>query len=142
MKIVCDTNVLISGLLWCGPWNEILKRVRDRQLILLITPRLLEELTEVLSRPKFERRREQLQVTPDELVNRVISLSVIVEDEDLVSPVILADPDDDVILACAVRARASVIVSGDGHLLSLGIYQGVPIRPPAQFVDEMKVSCG
>lgn len=65
MKIVCDTNVLVSGVLWSGLSNEILKQIRDGHLVLVITPRLLEELTEVLNRPKFEQRRKQLQVTSD-----------------------------------------------------------------------------
>lgn len=93
MRIVCDTNVLVSGLLWSGSSNMILKQVRDKRLILLITPPLLEELREVLSRPKFARRREQLHVTPDELVNRVTSLSMVVAETGLILPVVLADPD-------------------------------------------------
>jgi putative PIN family toxin of toxin-antitoxin system len=136
MTIVCDTNVLVSGLLWSGPPNTILKQVRDGQVVLVITPQLLEELMEVLNRSKFGRRKTHLQVTSEELVNRIAGMSIIVTDVEYLPPVILEDPDDDRILECAVRARAEVIVSGDQHLLNLKAYHGILIRSPAQFLEE------
>ena len=52
----------------------------------------------------------------------------------VIKPVILPDPDDDAVLACAVAARAEAIVTGDAHLLDLKQYEGVPIRNAAQLL--------
>lgn len=55
-------------------------------------------------------------------------------------PIILSDPDDDMILATALAAKADVIVSGDRHLLELQSYQGIPILSPRQFLDRMELA--
>jgi len=51
-----------------------------------------------------------------------------------ITPVILADPDDDAVLACAVAARAEIIVSGDSHLLDLKDYEGILIVTAAHLL--------
>lgn len=50
----------------------------------------------------------------------------------IIAPAVLADPDDDHVLACALAARADLIVSGDADLLGLKSYQGIPIVGPAE----------
>ena len=54
-----------------------------------------------------------------------------------IPPVILSDPDDDAVLACALAAQAEAIVSGDGHLLQLGAYVAIPILPAEILIDQM-----
>lgn len=53
-----------------------------------------------------------------------------------VTPIILEDPDDDEVLACALAARAEVIVSGDRHLLNLADYQGIRIVRPVDLLAQ------
>lgn len=55
----------------------------------------------------------------------------------IIPPVVIDDPDDDAVLACAVAAKADLIVSGDPHLLKLKDYQGVPIVAPAEGVGRL-----
>jgi predicted nucleic acid-binding protein len=55
----------------------------------------------------------------------------------VVAPVIRADPDDDHVLACALAAKADLIVSGDSHLLNLKTYQGIPIVGAAQALTHL-----
>jgi uncharacterized protein len=55
----------------------------------------------------------------------------------IISPTIIDDPDDDAVLACAVAAKADLVVSGDPHLLKLGQYEGVPIVTPALAVERL-----
>jgi predicted nucleic acid-binding protein len=52
-------------------------------------------------------------------------------------PVILADPDDDAVLACAIAAQGEIIVSGDSHLLDLKQYQGIHILTAAMLLAEI-----
>jgi predicted nucleic acid-binding protein len=56
----------------------------------------------------------------------------------VIKPVVIADPDDDVVLACAVAARAEAIVSGDKHLIDLTEYEGIPILTPAQLLERIE----
>ncbi|GAC1404188.1 MAG: hypothetical protein NVSMB56_18820 [Pyrinomonadaceae bacterium] len=82
---------------------------------------MLEELEDVLSREKFAPRLEAAKVTAHELVSGYAALTTVVEVESI-EPVILADPDDDVVLACALAAQCEIITSGDSHLLDLKQY--------------------
>jgi predicted nucleic acid-binding protein len=56
----------------------------------------------------------------------------------VIEPVILPDPDDDAVLACAVAARAEAIVTGDAHLLDLKQYEGIPILTAAQLLTRIE----
>ena len=126
MRVVADTNTVVSGLLWSGPPREVLDAARAAQIQLFTTLDLLVELEDVLKRPKFGKRRQAAGVSTKELILGYSSLALLVRPAQL-QPVILADPDDDAVLACAVAALAQFIVSGDNHLLELSAYQGIEI---------------
>jgi len=126
MRVVIDTNVWVSGLLWQGaPW-ELLRLAEAGQLTLCTTPDILAELAEVLSYKKLQPRLDQLGFTPVELVGYAMSIASVFEVPGG-DPIVLADPDDDVFVRCAQVAEASYIVSGDHHLLDLGEYDEIPI---------------
>lgn len=126
MRVVADTNTVISGLLWHGAPHEILE-CANKQIIQLFTcSALLKELEEVLQRDKFARYLNYANVTPNELVTGYAALANLAEPA-VVTPVISNDPDDDIVLACAIAAQARFIVSGDHHLLNLGQYQNIQI---------------
>jgi len=82
------------------------------------TPAIMEELREVLGRPKFRLRIRTLQTSVSEVMESLLSIVEVVQDSPI-EPVIKRDPDDDKILACAIAAQADWIVSGDDHLLCL-----------------------
>jgi uncharacterized protein len=135
MRAVADTNVVVSGLLWPGPPRQILDLARTGQAELFTSPTLLAELEDVLSRRKFIRRLELAGVGLQTLVQGYAALArVILPDE--VPPIIVEDPDDDEVLACALAARAEVIVSGDSHLLRLAEYQGIRIVRPMELLAQ------
>jgi putative PIN family toxin of toxin-antitoxin system len=94
---------------------------------------LLAELAEVLQRPKFAQRLAQANVTPPLLVFGYAALARLVVPAPI-GPAVVADPDDDEVLACAVAARAEVIVSGDRALLALESYEGIPIITASQLM--------
>jgi putative PIN family toxin of toxin-antitoxin system len=135
MRIVLDTNVTVSGLLWGGPPRQILEAARAEQLELFTSPALHAELAEVLARPRFARRFVDLQTDPTELLLGFAALAAIVLPEQI-EPVVVADPDDDMVIACALKAGADIIVSGDHHLLDLKMYQKIPILDSRFFVEE------
>jgi putative PIN family toxin of toxin-antitoxin system len=94
---------------------------------------LLDELFDVLSRPKFVERLQIFNASPESIVEDYAALAeaVIVTE---VLPVIAEDADDDQVIACAIAVRADYIVSGDRHLLALVVYNSIQILNAAQFM--------
>jgi len=133
VHVVADTNTVVSGLLWFGNPRQVLDAARTGAITLSTSASLLAELAEVLQRPKFAQRLVRANVTPHTLVFGYAVLARLVVPAPI-GPVIAADPDDDAVLACAVAARAEVIVSGDSDLLALESYEGIPIITAAQLM--------
>jgi putative PIN family toxin of toxin-antitoxin system len=126
VRIVIDTNVWVSGLLWRGmPW-KLLCLAEAGEVELCIAPSMLVELAEVLSYERLQPHLKQLGLTPEELVAYALSLASVFEVPEG-DPIVVADPDDDVFLHCAAVAGAVYVVSGDHHLLDLGGYAGILI---------------
>ena len=127
MRLVLDTNTVVSALLWKGSPHDLFAAVRERRDIALYSsPKLLAELADVLGREKLAPAVAASNRSPEEQLRQYISLVRIVTPAN-VQPVIVADPDDDHVIACALAAGADLIVSGDRHLLNLRSYQGMPI---------------
>ena len=106
--------------------GQLLDAARAGKVELYTSPALLGELARVLRRRKFSTRVERLSASVDELIEGYGELAQFVRPA-AISPVVLADPEDDHVLACALAAKADFIVSGDSHLLNLKTYQGIAI---------------
>jgi uncharacterized protein len=126
MRLVLDTNVVASGLLWGGTPSLLLKAGRELRVVLFTSLPLIAELAEILARKKFERKIDASRLSINELVAGYSNLATVVTPA-LIPPTILDDPDDDQVLACAVGAHADLIVSGDQHLLTLGRFRDIDI---------------
>lgn len=136
MRVIADTNIAVSGLLWHGAPRQVLEAARAGTIQLYTSPVLLAELEDVLQRSKFARRLTLAQVTPPTLVLGYASLARVIHPASVPS-VIASDPDDDAVIACAVAAQAEVIVSGDRDLLNLRFYEGIPIVTAAQLLSRL-----
>lgn len=136
MRLVLDTNIVISALLWHGAPRRLLHYAYSDLVQLYTSLPLLIELDEVLRRNKFQVRLQRAQVTTNDLVLGYAALATTVEPM-AIPPMILSDPDDDNVLACALAAQAEVVVSGDGHLLQLGAYATIPILSADILLDQM-----
>jgi putative PIN family toxin of toxin-antitoxin system len=128
VRVVIDTNVWISGLLWRGlPWR-LLRLAEEGRLDLCMTPAMREELADVLGNSRLKPRLGQLSLTSPELVDYAVGLVDMYADTGVREPpIVAADPDADVFLLCAISAGARYVVSGDRHLLSLGAHGDVLI---------------
>jgi uncharacterized protein len=135
MRVVADTNVIVSAMLWIGSPHQILVASEDARLTLCTSPSLLRELTGVLSRPKFAPRLRALQVSVSELTTGYARLARLVNPQRIMR-VVAEDPADNEVLACALAARAHYIVSGDTDLLRLRSYRGISILSPRLFVQQ------
>jgi putative PIN family toxin of toxin-antitoxin system len=133
VRTVVDTNVLISGVPWHGAPHEVIERVRDGTLSLIVSPYLLTEFARVLGRRKFERILRRSGLKLDDLLAELRQLADVVDPPPLSAPV-SRDPDDDAVLALAVASQADLIVSGDRDLLALRQFKGVRIVSPAEAI--------
>ena len=134
MNVVPDTNTVVSGLLWRGAPHDILNLAYQGKIALFTSPALLAELRDVLKRPKFVARLKKVGTTPKKLSLEFAALAKLTH-PDPIEPVILVDPDDDAVLACAIAAQAQIITSGDSHLLELKNYRGISILTAREFLD-------
>lgn len=134
IRAVLDTNILISGSLWAGTPSLILQAAQAKRFIPLISEALLDELRDVLERPKFGQRLTLTEQTAEKIIGDYLKFAEIIEVA-LVEAVIHDDADDDQVLACAVDGRADYIVSGDPHLLAVKHYQNIPILIASDFLN-------
>lgn len=125
MRLVLDTNVVASAVLWGGTPRLLLQAAREKRVALYTSTPLLAELTRILGRRKFEKKIAASMLSVDQLVDRYAELAALVRPMSL--PRIAPDPDDDVVISTALAARADLIVTGDQALLSVATYQGVRI---------------
>mgnify|MGYP000900443532 FL=1 len=132
MRVVLDTNVVMSALLWRGAPHQLLEAIRQRPSIQLCSSAaLLEELADVLTRPSATQRLAIIGKTAREVLADYVDAVELVEPLS-VPRVVPDDPDDDQVIAAALAAHADLIVSGDSGLLPMGSYQSVPIVTAAQ----------
>ncbi len=137
MKIVLDSNVLISGLFWHGVPNDLLKLIEKGTFTLCVTPALLEELRDVLSRPKFFSRIKERKTSCEEILAGIIDLAELHADRKI-GPVVKDDASDDEVLSCALTSGAKYVISGDPHLLKLRTWAAISILTPRQFLKKFQ----
>jgi len=131
VKVVLDTNVLISGIYFGGIPGKILEAWGARRFQLLVSTEILQEYLNVV-----ERLADRYAGVEYESV-----LGLIIQNAELVQPSDLpesvsTDPDDDKFLACALAGDSTTIVSGDSDLLKVSGYCGIRVLTPKAFVSE------
>ena len=136
MRVVADTNIIVSGLLWRGNPRLILEAAREGLINLYTSGVLLDELEDVLIREKFAGRLQAAGVRAHELVLGYGALVKVVEPTKI-ELVVHADPDDDAVIACAISSQSEIIVSGDSHLLELKRYENIRIVTAAELITEI-----
>lgn len=136
MRLVLDTNIVASGLLWDGTPARLIDAAQAGAIEIYTSRILLAELTRILKRPKFAKAIASSGVGIEGLVLGYAELALLV-DPLPIPPTILADPDDDHVLACALTAQAELIVSGDRHLLGMGSFRRIEIITAAQALERV-----
>ena len=137
-RIVCDTNIIISGFLWKGKPREILKRIETKSAVLFVSKNILIELERVFAYPKISKVLQSSSLSTRDLLEWVVRNSSIVIPKKFTHVIIKDDPSDDIILACAVSAHADVIISGDKHLLRILKYENIPILNANNYLKKFR----
>jgi len=131
MRIVLDTNVLMSGIFFRGPPYWILQAWHEERVQLAVCLEILAEYRQAAVR--LSQRYKGIDISS--LLDLVAVHSDIVQAVLLPRPV-CADRNDDIFLACALAAGTRIIVSGDRHLLAVSDWAGIQVLRPKTFVDE------
>ena len=133
MRVVLDTNVIISGLNFPGNERLVLELAFRGRFDVYLSPFILEEVANVLVR-KFgwaERRASQA-------VGTLENMAEIIDPEPM-TEVVDGGHADNRILDCAVAAGADYIITGDRrHLLPLREYQGAQILNSPAFLSTLE----
>jgi len=136
VKVVLDTNVIISGLLNSkGSPAQVIDLWINGSIKVTISPTLIEEVLNVITRPKFK--------PLGSLDERCELIRKLFEHAEIVNPskklrIITDDGADNRVLECAVTCNADHIVSGDSHLLHLKKYREIEILSPHKFIKISK----
>jgi uncharacterized protein len=132
LRIVLDSNVVISGFLFGGPPARLLQQVIAGTAQCFTSLAILDEIRGVSQRPKFGLSPEQVLTFVEELH----ALCRVATPRERIRA-IAADPDDNAVLECAVEAGAHVVVSGDAHLLDLREWRGIRILTPSEAIRKI-----
>jgi len=131
-KVVPDTNILISSLiLKSGKPREIFNKFLNGEIIFILSNELLEELNDVLSRPKFNLITKEERT---EFINNIKEFSQLVNPNQKLN-IILKDSSDNKVLEAAYEGKADYIITGDEHLLELKKFNEIKIINPKEFLE-------
>ena len=130
MKVVLDTNVLVSGVFFSGPPRQILEAWRDGRVQLVASLEILEEYRRVGERLSAEFEGASLEP----FFTLLATNAMIVQPRPLPEAVV-SDSTDDMFFACALGAGCRLIISGDKRVLAASGYEGVEVIRPRSFVE-------
>lgn len=136
MRVVLDTNIWISAIIWGGLPDRLLILQANQQITIAISEELLQELANTLNKKKLKPKLQILEVTVSEIIN-LFRESVIVFSITPIEVANLRDPDDSVVLATAIAAQADAIITGDKDLLILDQFSNIPILTVQDFLNSM-----
>ena len=131
MRVVLDTNVLVSGIFFAGVPGQVLEAWADDKYELVLSPSIFDEYLQTCER--LAASRPGLEY--DAVLATIVGHGTLVADTDWDEP-ITADPDDDKFMLCA-RSAGALLVSGDSDLLDVSGWQGVEVLKPRAFLDQL-----
>lgn len=131
MRVVLDTNVLISGIFFRGRPAKILKIWRDKKIDLVISPAILNEYLRVMD--ILSQQYPGVDIEP--ILALITRNAKMIAATDLTEQV-CDDPEDDKFIACALASKARFVISGDKALQKVSEYRGIQVLSPTKFIEQ------
>jgi putative PIN family toxin of toxin-antitoxin system len=129
VRLVLDTNVIISGVYFSGPPYDILDAWRRGRIEFVVSTEILDEYRQV-----GEQLAKQFPVVQVEVFLELLTLRAKIVNAPPLKEKVCTDPDDDKFLACAIASGTRTICSGDKILLKASGYKGITVLNPKDFV--------
>jgi putative PIN family toxin of toxin-antitoxin system len=136
-RVVLDSNVFISAVLFGGKPREILDLAIKGLIGIAVSDDILEEIKGVLEGGKFQFPMKSVYA----LIREIEDVAELVEPKQRIEAV-PDDPEDNRVLECAAEAGSNVIISGDSHLLALRSFGKIKIMSPDEFLRRFRKSHG
>jgi putative PIN family toxin of toxin-antitoxin system len=131
IRVVIDTNVFISSFFGGNP-RKIIDLWKSGQIILCLSPPIVNEYIDVLKRMGLQNEREL-----EELLSLFAhGFHILFTSKTPNLNIVEKDPDDDKFIECAVALNSKHIISGDKALTEIENYMGIKIQNPKQFLNE------
>jgi putative PIN family toxin of toxin-antitoxin system len=130
LKVVIDTNVVISGLLFGGTPGKLSPLWQKRAIKPVASKQIIDEYLRVLTYPRFKLDEAEINFI---LYHEILPYFDII-DAPAQEKVIAEDPADDKFIHCALAGHATYIISGDQHLLAIEVYRDIQILSPSEFL--------
>jgi len=131
MRVVIDTNVMVSALLFSGMTSQLVPLWQKGSATLLLSRAILAEYLQVLAYPKFQLTNAEIRGLVE---GEVLPFADIVRSTGHLR-IVKNGPSDDKFLECAVSGKAKALISGDKDLLVLRQFRTVEILTPSQFLS-------
>lgn len=132
MRLIVDTNVLVSGIFFNGLPGRILKMWKEGKIKLVASSEIFEEYAEVIKR--LGRKYPTLEITS---IIDLLAVELEIIRTKKIKKTISRDLDDDKFIECAISGKVEIVISGDKDLLVLKKYKNVRFISPAQFFQEL-----
>lgn len=134
MRVVLDTNVLVSSLITKGKPAELLQRLLGKKVDLVISKTILDEFVDVIGRPKFHGYVGDKQIK--DFLGLLLGVALFIDVKSHFD--VTQDKADNMILATAYDANADYIVSGDKRLLRLKKFRRIKIVSVNEMLQLLK----
>ena len=131
MRVVLDTNVLMSAVFFGGAPEKVLRAWQAGRLELAVSPEIVEEY--LATAAVLSARYPSIVLEP---ILALIAQNAGIRESQPLPDQVCSDPDDDKFLACALASRADYVISGDKALRKVSGYGNVLVVSPRQFIDQ------
>jgi len=135
IRVVADTNVVVSGLLFGGTPGKIVSLWKRKRIVPVMCREMTDELLRVLAYPKFRLTDREIRYLIYQEVMPYTEMLEITIGETIVRK----DPSDDIFIRCAAAAGCEFIISGARHLLSLKSYGRIKMLTATEFLNFLAV---
>lgn len=134
MRIVADTNIVISATFWKGDSFKIMKLADKDQIRLITSLDLIEEYNKIIKCDEITDKVVNKKLIANKIIRKIIDESIIIKPK-IKLDIIKEDSDDNKVIECAIVGKANYIVTKDNHLLKLKKYRGIKIITPKEFLE-------
>ena len=135
IRIVLDTNIIISAFGWSGNEYNILKKVMNKELLLVLSPEILDEYKRILLLQRLEFQEDEVE----EFISALLEVAELIYPiYNKQSSIAIRDKDDIKFIICAIESKADYIITGDNDLLVIDKYNSIQIISSKNFLETLE----